>query len=199
MKLPLFPLHSVLFPGGVLPLRIFEQRYVTMVKSRLAEANSFGICLITAGDEVMRNTDVGQSAPEIARIGTFASVLEWDMPQLGILHVVVQAQQRFAVERQSVAADGLMTGEVSAIPAEPQRTIAEAFTPLVRLLEVLAPRVGAQQFPAEHRWNDASWVGYRLAELLPLPSSAKQSMLEINDSEVRLTVIKQFLEDRGVL
>src|SRR5947209_12796334 len=92
--LPLFPLHTVLFPGGILPLRIFEQRYITMVKACLAQESTFGVCLITKGDEVLRGAETAHAAPQFARIGTMARIVEWDMPQLGILHVRTEGLQR---------------------------------------------------------------------------------------------------------
>lgn len=208
--LPLFPLHTVLFPGGVLPLRIFEQRYVDMTKACLANDTTFGVVLIRSGDEVMRDKE--RAAPEFAAIGTEARILEWDMPELGILHVRAQALKRFSVSRHSVGANGLLTGDVTALPDEPSRPVAENFAPLVRLLELIATRVGPRQFPPEfyettagavprrtRLLDDASWVGYRLAEVLPLPLNIKQSMLEINDSEVRLSVLMRFLSDQGLL
>lgn len=211
--LPLFPLHTVLFPGGILPLRVFEQRYVEMTKACLANDTTFGVCLITAGEEVMR--DASRAAPSFAGIGTEAKIVDWDVydtehpdvaqpqvrasPHLGILHVRVQGLQRFSVERHSVGADGLVVGELKDIPPEPVRKMHEKFAPLARLLELVAGRLTPQQFPAERYYDDASWVGYRLAELLPLPLSVKQSMLEINDSEVRLSVLMRFLSEHGLL
>ena len=85
------------------------------------------------------------------------------------------------------------------IPAEPAQTLAESYQPLVNLLELIAARVGPQNFPAEREYGDASWVGYRLTEFLPLPLHIKQSMLEINDAEVRLQVLQKFLTQQGVL
>jgi len=196
-NLPLFPLHTVLFPGGMLPLRIFEQRYVDMAKACLASEGTFGVVLITSGDEVIR--DKAACAPSFAPIGTEARIVEWDMPQLGILHVRTEGLQRFSVERHGVATNGLVTGDVVAIADEPACAVTQRFMPLVKLLELIAARVGPQQFPPERRYDDASWVGYRLAELLPLPLSIKQSMLEINDSEVRLSVLMRFLSDQGLL
>ena len=208
--LPLFPLHTVLFPGGVLPLRIFEQRYIEMTKACLANDTAFGVVLIRSGDEVMR--DKSRGAPQFELIGTQAKILDFDVPETadagqtnvpaphpGILHVRAQGRQRFSVRQHSVGPDGLIAAEITAIDNEPSRPVAASFAPLVKLLEHIAARVGPRQFPAERQFDDASWVGYRLAELLPLPPSIKQSMLEINDSEVRLSVLMRFLSDQGVL
>jgi uncharacterized protein len=193
---PLFPLKTVLFPGGLLPIKVFEQRYIDMAKACLADDRPFGVCLITRGEEVAAQ---GAGAPEIASVGTLARITDWDMPQLGILHIATTGESRFQVRSQSVAASGLLTGAVSPIPPEPARRVGDTFAPLVSLLELIATRVGPQNFPAERNYDDASWVGYRLAELLPLPLSIKQSMLEINDADVRLQVLQKFLAQQGVL
>ena len=99
----------------------------------------------------------------------------------------------------SVRANGLIVADVAPIPAEPAVALTAAHAPLVQLLEVLAARIGPRDFPATHAFADASWVGYRLAELLPLPLSIKQSMLEVNDGNVRLEVLQRFLAQQGVL
>ena len=196
MRIPLFPLNTVLFPGGVLPLKIFEQRYVDMAKSCLAEDSAFGICLITQGEEVARP---GAPAPDFANVGTLARIASWDMPQLGILQVSTVGGTRFKVERHALQPSGLVMGDVNAIAAEPPVAMTAEQQPLVRLLELIAARVGPQHFPADPDYCDASWVGYRLAEFLPLPLSIKQSMLEVNDAGVRLTVLTKFLRDRELI
>ena len=196
LTLPLFPLSTVLFPGGLLPLKIFEQRYIDMAKASLRDGAPFGVCLITQGDEV---APVRGAPLEFAKVGTCARIVDFDMPQVGILHVVTRGEARFQVQSHAVAASGLVIGEVTAIAPEAQLPLAESYAPLARLLELVAARVGPQNFPAERDYGDASWVGYRLAELLPLPLSIKQSMLEINDADVRLKVLHQFLTQQGLI
>ncbi len=194
--LPLFPLSAVLFPGGLLPLKIFEQRYIDMAKACLRDGLPFGVCLITRGDEV---ASAGGAPPEFAKVGTQARIVDFDMPQQGILHVATRGETRFQVQSHGVEASGLINGQVTPIATEPQLTLAPGFAPLASLLELIASRVGPQNFPAEHEYDDASWVGYRLAELLPLPLHIKQSMLEINDAEVRLKVLQTFLSQQGLI
>ena len=196
MQLPLFPLNTVLFPGGVLPLKVFEQRYIDMTKACLSEDKPFGVCLIVKGDEVARP---GGASPEIASVGTTARIRNWDMPQLGILHVSTLGGTRFLVETHSADASGLLVGNVKPIAPEAKVAITPAHQPLVRLLEIIAARVGPANFPDELAYDDASWVGYRLAELLPLPLPIKQSMLEINDAAVRLGVLQRFLQQQGLV
>ena len=196
--LPLFPLKTVLFPGGMLPLKVFEQRYIEMTKECLKDERPFGVCLLKNGDEVARGGRAAK-APEFATIGTLAHITLCDVPQLGIFHLKTEGGARFRVDAHSVADDGLVVGRVSAIPPEPAAALPEDYRPLAGLLELLINRVGRENFVAEPALDDASWVGYRLAELLPLPLSIKQSMLEINDSGVRLRALAQFLKQQGLL
>lgn len=195
-SLPLFPLHTVLFPGGVLPLRVFEQRYIEMTKACVASGEPFGVCLIVKGDEVARGND--PRTPEFAPIGTLARVCDWDMPD-GMLHLRVEGGERFQVKSHETKPDGLVVGSVVPIANEPSSKLPDAFRRLAEILDVLAQRVGPTHFPATHAYDDASWVGYRLAELMPLPLAIKQSMLEINDSELRLASIAKFLQQHGLL
>jgi uncharacterized protein len=193
---PLFPLKTVLFPGGILPLKVFEQRYIDMVKACLLKGTPFGVCLITQGDEV---ATAGGSTPELATIGTLARITDWDMPQLGILHVVTLGESRFQIKHHATAPNGLVTGEVVPLAPEARMPLAPAYKPLAALLELIASRVGPNNFPAVRDYDDASWVGYRLAEVLPLPLHIKQSMLEINEPDVRLKVLQQFLAQQGLI
>lgn len=194
--IPLFPLNTVLFPGGVLPLKIFEQRYIDMAKACLAQGDPFGVCLITRGDEVAVS---GAPAPEFAPVGTLARIADWDMPQLGILHASTLGETRFHVRSHAAGRNGLVTGEVTPLAPEPRTPLAAKYRPLASFLELVASRVGPGNFPAVRDYDDASWVSYRLAEVLPLPLHIKQSMLEINEPGVRLEVLQQFLSQQGLI
>ena len=194
--LPLFPLKTVLFPGALLPLKVFEQRYIDMTKRCIQDEKPFGVCLLTRGEEVARRG--GSDAPEFALIGTLATITSWDMPQLGILQLKTEGGGRFQVQSHHTADDGLVLAQATAIMPEPKIALPEMHQPLAALLELMINRVGREHFVGE-ALDDASWVGYRLAELLPLPANIKQSMLEINDSEVRLTAIAQFLKQQDLL
>ena len=187
--LPLFPLRTVLYPGGVLPIKIFEQRYIDMVKRSLAHDEAFGVCLLPHGEEVAP----AGATQSFAMIGTLARIVRWDMPQLGILHVTVRAGERFRVTRHRVEANGLVVADVSPLAPEPAVAMGDEYAPLANLLRVIAERIGEANFPAVHAYDDGSWVGYRLAEVLPLPLHIKQTMLEVNDAGVRLKVLREFL------
>ncbi len=196
MRLPLFPLKTVLFPGGVLPLKVFEQRYIEMAKGCLKEEQPFGVCLITDGDEVAKGAP---RAPQFAPVGVLATIAAWDMPQLGILHVTATGGLRYQVQSHTMRSDGLLFAEARKLPAERAVPLPAEFAPLAELLRLLATRIGPRRFPEARAFEDASWVGYRLAELLPLPLPIKQGMLEINDSEMRLRLLKKFLQQQGLL
>jgi len=201
--LPLFPLKTVLFPGRLLPLKVFEQRYIDMTKTCLRDEQPFGVCLLTRGEEVAarvaeRDQLVAGAPVDFALIGTQARIVSWDMPQLGILHLKTEGGTRFQVQSSSVADDGLVVAQVTFLPPEPAVTLPEEFAPLAGLLELMIDRAGPENFSAQ-ALDDASWVGYRLAELLPLPLAIKQSMLEVNDSVVRLKVLAQFLKQQGLI
>jgi uncharacterized protein len=200
--LPLFPLKTVLFPGGLLPLKVFEQRYIDMTKACLKDDERFGVCLLTRGEEVALaragNPNAAAGAVDFAPIGTQARIVSWDMPQLGILHLKTEGGARFQVQSSNVGDDGLVVAQVTHLPSEPTVELPEHFVPLADFLELMINRAGPEHFSAA-ALSDASWVGYRLAELLPLPLPIKQSMLEINDSLVRLKVLAQFLKQQGLV
>jgi uncharacterized protein len=195
MTLPLFPLRTVLFPGGLLPIKVFEQRYIDMAKSCLSDDKPFGVCLLTQGEEVATDG----SRQEFAMIGTLARIVRWDMPQLGILHLTAEGGSRYQVQRHHVESNHLAVADVTTLAPEPAVAMSDDYLPLARLLELIAGKIGAANFPAEPRYDDGSWVGYRLAEVLPLPLHIKQTMLEINDAGVRLKVLREFLVQQQLI
>jgi Lon protease-like protein len=192
VTMPIFPLNTVLFPGGKLPIRVFETRYMDMVKDCLKGNQMFGICSIVSGEEV--------GAPAAyASIGTIARIETWDMPQLGILNLVTMGGARFNVLERQVSPAGLSSAEVTLLDEEDAETAPAPDPMLVELLQKLIERVGADHFAPERRFDDANWVSYRLAEILPIKLSVKQKLLEVNDSEVRLRVIAEYLKQQGLI
>ncbi len=199
MIIPLFPLQSVLFPGGRLPMRIFEQRYMDMAAACLKESASFGICLIARGEEVAR---AGHKPAEPHALGTLAHIADWDMPQLGVLNIVAQGGERFRLRRHWVEDSGLLRGEVELIVAPAALPVPGAYARLVPLLRAIVEDMaeGAPTAPAlPHRFSDADWLGMRYAEVLPIPLVARQKLLELEDSIDRLEIIYRFLEGKGLL
>src|SRR5690242_13215280 len=191
LHVPIFPLNAVLFPGGLLPLRVFETRYMDMTRDCLKRDEPFGVCLIQEGSEV--------GAPAVPEaIGCMAKILEWDMQQQGILNIKTRGGQRFRILERRVAAQGLTSADVELIPPEEGTAVPEEFAACARLLEMVVADQGKPIFAEPHAYNDASWVGYRLAEILPVPLIAKQKLLELTDSLARLSILQRFLESRGL-
>jgi Lon protease-like protein len=183
--IPLFPLNSVLFPGGRLPLRIFEQRYMEMAKTCLRDSAPFGVCLIREGREV--------GAPAIpAEVGTLARIHAWDMPQLGLLHVTALGEQRFRIVERRVQTDGLARASIQMMEEDIDAAIPERCIGCVKLLERVIEQQGGL-FEPPHRLDSASWVSSRLAEILPLPLPAKQELLELGDARARIERLNALL------
>lgn len=189
VRLPLFPLNTVLFPGGWLPLRIFEARYMDMVSRAMREGGSFGVCLIAAGSEV------GEAAvPRL--VGTEARIETWDMAQPGLLHIGVRGGRRFAVVDHEVEPDGLLNGSVRWLTDPPPQPVPQSQAELVPVLQRIAAE-HPEALPAPHHFDDAAWIGARYAEILPIPLDAKQALLELTDWGSRLEIIQRFLRERG--
>jgi uncharacterized protein len=183
--LPLFPLNTVLFPGGRLPLRIFEQRYMDMAKACLKDGSPFGVCLIVDGKEV------GEPAIP-ADVGTLARIATWDMPQLGVLQVVAVGAERFRIKEQRVEPNGLVRGNIELLDADQDAAIPEHCAKCIKILQRVIGEQ-AELFEPPHRLDSASWVGARLPELLPLPLAAKQELLELSDARARLERLNALL------
>jgi len=183
---PIFPLNAVLFPGGVLPLRIFERRYMDMTKSCLRDNEPFGVCLIRSGSEV--------GAPAVPEdVGCLARVVHWDMQQLGVLQVRVRGEQRFRILERRVLDSGLTRARVSRLPADEDGAVPEQFSACARLLQLVIREHGEQLIEAPHRFESSSWVSSRLTEILPVPLIAKQKLMELDDSLQRLEILHKFL------
>ena len=186
-RLPLFPLNTVVFPGGQLPLRIFEQRYLGMVKQAIADNTPFGICAIREG------TEAGTPAVPYT-IGTRVRITDWDMPQTGILHIETQALERFVIRSTQTEPGGLLIGSVEAVSREDAAAVPDDLELAVEILRHIIDEYGDAHFPAPHQLDNAVWVGYRLSEVLPLKLSVKQNLLEMNDSVTRLRILTEFLK-----
>ena len=183
-EIPLFPLNAVLFPGSTLGLRIFEARYLDMVRECARSGRGFGVCLIMQGHEA------GEPALPAA-VGTLASIVDFDTLPDGLLGISVTGGARFRVQKSRVRGNGLVIGEVREWPDEPIMPVPVEFSLLPAILERLAEQAGLswRNGPRE-RYEDASWVGFRLAELLPLGDAERQHLLEVTDPMDRLTALR---------
>ena len=187
IELPLFPLSAALFPGGRLQLRIFEPRYLAMVRECTREGSRFGVCLILEGREV------GAPATPSA-VGTTARITDFNTGADGLLGIVAEAGERFRVLRTRVRSDGLLRGEVQDWPAEPAQPVPVEFALLQVILERLIETMASPwRHAPRHLYEDASWLGFRLAELLPLAADEQQHLLELTDPLQRLADLRDIL------
>jgi len=190
--LPIFPLNTVLFPGGLLPLRVFETRYMDMTGDCMKRGKPFGICLIREGREV------GAAAvPE--EVGCLAHIVDWDMKELGVLQISTLGGRRIRLGERRVAGDGLIRATTTLIDDEPDEALPEQYTPCADLLRMVVADRSHAVFAEPHLFDDAAWVGYRLTEILPVPLAAKQKLLELDDNRSRLEILFRYLEKRGLL
>ena len=184
----IFPLHTVLFPGGVLPLKVFEQRYIELTKTCLRDNAPFGVCLIREGREV--------GAPAVPEaVGCLATITQWDMPQLGLFHLVTRGGERFRIATTHVAPNGLMSADVEMFAAEAPAPMDHS---CCEVLNLIIERVGPENFPAPIRLEDAAWVAYRLAEILPIDMPVKQQLLELQDGTQRFARLRSILAEQGL-
>jgi uncharacterized protein len=183
-ELPLFPLQTVLFPGGRLALRVFEKRYLDMVTACMKADRDFGVCLIKRGSEV-------GSAAEPQDVGTFARVVQCDIEQAGIFNVVVRGTGRFRLRATRVQKDQLLLAEIDPLPVDGALALPARHDRLREALRHVLEQAGDASYFAPPQWDDAAWVSGRLAELLPLPLGLKQALLELDDLAMRLDVLAE--------
>lgn len=189
---PIFPLQTVLFPGAVLPLRIFEVRYIDMAKACLKQSRPFGVCLIREGEEV------GATAVPEA-VGCLARIADCDVETLGILKVRAQGLERFRIVSLDVDRQGLIVGDIEELASEPAVPDAAGLAECAGFLAKAIAGIGQQRFAEPFVFEDASWVGFRLAEILPLRNAVKQNLLELTDATLRLAVLHRFLRQQKLI
>ena len=189
-EVPLFPLNTVLFPGGLLPLRIFEQRYMEMAKACLRDGSHFGVCLIRDGAEVG-----GPATPE--DVGCLARIAQWDMQQLGLLQIVALGAQRFQILSRRVQGDGLAVAEIALLAGDSDSPVPAHLVACRQLLERIAAEHGERIFAKPFLFDSSAWVSARLAEILPLPAAAKQRLMELDDGMQRLEILHGFLTQQA--
>jgi Lon protease-like protein len=179
-SLGLFPLHAVLLPGGVLGLRVFEPRYLDLVRDCGRDGSGFGVCMIIDGEEA------GVAALPAA-FGTEARIEDFGSDDRGLLTLRVRGHRRFHVRRTRVRDSGLVVGEVAWCDPDPDDELRAEHAVLGTLLQRLFEQVGGEHAAAGPRQlDDAAWVGWRLAELLPLDNLQRQALLQQDDPHARL-------------
>lgn len=189
VELPLFPLSSVLFPGGNLALRIFEPRYLDLVRRCGRTGEGFGICLLKEGGEV-------GVARATATIGTEAAIIDFAMTDEGLLAITVHGGRRFEILRTRVQPDGLVVGTVRWLREAPPSLLRSEHHLLSLLLARVMDKAGIDHEGAgKGDLADAAWVGWRLAEWLPLTAADRQRLLELDDADARLQSLVERLPD----
>jgi len=199
-NLPLFPLRSVLFPGGLLALKVFEARYLDLVSDCLRRQQPFGVVCLLQGGEVRAGKT---AAVRFESAGVLARLDEVDSEQPGVLRARCTGTRRFRLAGAAAQqADGLWVGGASLLPDDPPLAPSVEMLPTVQALSNAITTLkaqGAEPFNLPHRLDDAGWVANRWCEILPISLGAKQKLMELDDPQVRLQLVHEYLLGKGVV
>ncbi|QGZ60504.1 LON peptidase substrate-binding domain-containing protein [Paraburkholderia acidisoli] len=201
--LPLFPLHTVLFPGGLLPLKIFEARYLDMASACLRERTPFGVCLLKSGAEVALPDE--PSVPEA--IGCLATIEACDVETVGMLHIRAHGTKRFRLLSHRAENNGLLVGMAEVLPediplegGERQARFGACSEVLERIIATISERdPTGLPFAEPYRFDDPTWVSNRLAEVLPIALRARQKLMELDDAGERIDVVHHYMQQHQLL
>ena len=195
--LPLFPLQTVLFPGGLLGLKVFEARYLDLIGRCLREQSPFGVVALRRGAEVRSEQPIDLEAR-----GVVAVVMDADSLQPGILQVRCRGTRRFELLSTEQRDDGLWVGDTRLVDDDeviaPDPALHGSVRGLANAIATLRAQ-SAMPFLEPFRFDDAGWVANRWCEILPIPVAAKQKLMELEDPQVRLRVVDEFLRSKGVV
>ena len=197
-ELPLFPLQAVLFPGGLLGLKVFEARYLDLMSDCLRSGRQFGVVALKRGTEAR----VSEETVDLETIGTCAQILDVDSAQPGILQLRCRGTQRFELSLPRQQSDGLWLARTRSVPDDvnvaPPEKMADTVRGLVNAIASLKGQ-GAEPFLEPHEFDSAGWVANRWCEILPISLAAKQKLMELPDALVRLQLVDDFLRSKGVV
>ena len=200
--LPLFPLHTVLFPDGRLPLRVFEARYVDMVRHCMRDRTPFGVCLIASGNEVAQPGQPTEPEP----VGCLADIVDCNMEQLGVLLIEAHGRQRFQILSHATRDDGLIVARVELLPPDVIECKLELLGECLSALRRIVGAIQAEQadkshlpFAEPYLWDDPSWVANRLCELLPVPLKAKQMLMALPDAGMRIEIVHRYMRQHHIV
>ncbi len=209
-SLPLFPLGTVLFPGGYLPLQIFEVRYLDMVSKCFKAGAPFGIVTLTQGSEVRQapgpEASNDSTFPEIFHhIGTLTRITSLSRPQPGLMLIQCTGLQRFDVTQHELLKHGLWVATVNIIPDDQGVAVPDDLRPVAKTLErvintLLAQGTTSEQMPIQppYRFHDCAWVANRWCELLPMALEVKNRLMTLDNPLVRLELVSDLLERNGI-
>jgi Lon protease-like protein len=197
--LPLFPLQTVLFPGALLGLKVFEARYLDLVSECLRSSRPFGVICLRQGAEA----GPSRAPVQLEAVGVLAHIEDVDAEQPGILHLRCVGGRRFRLTAAAAQRDnGLWQASVRALEDDPVRTPGPAVMPTVSALAEAIKKLQSQNkvpFAPPYRLDDAGWVANRWCELLPVSLAAKQKLMELDDPVIRLSLVDGFLRDKKVI
>ena len=186
--MPLFPLTTALFPGGPLPLRVFEPRYLDMVSRCMREQVPFGVLLLSGATEAGGHTVV-----RTENIGTLATIIDWYQGADGLLGITAFGGERFRLLGMQRQADGLNLGDIEVLANDPEVALPARYALMAELLRAIIDDLGKLYEGVSKHYDDAGWVGFRYAEILPLSNSQKQRCLEMTDPIARLDYLQPLL------
>ncbi len=200
-NLPLFPLGSVLFPGSVLPLRIFEVRYLDLIRRCIETGAPFGVVSLTQGREVAKP----EQTEAFAQVGTLAVITQHEEPQPGLRVIRCLGQQRFRTSRIERLKHGLWIADVSYLAEDSVVSLPQELHACRSLLESVLQRMPASAQsdfiavkPSEAQLSDCSWLANRWCQLLPIPVEMKQRLLELDSPLIRLELVSDLLDKLGL-
>ena len=181
MKHALFPLNTVLFPGSILPLQIFEQRYLNLVKDCMKQQSGFVVVLISEGEEV-------GTTPQVYSTGCYVEIVDWESLDNGLLGITIQAKYRARLSSSSVRDDGLLLAEVTPLHStlDDNAILPDTFKPLSDTLKQLLQHPFADRYRGKVDFDNSADICYRLGELLPISNKEKQLLLETETTEQML-------------
>ncbi|MBC7956459.1 MAG: LON peptidase substrate-binding domain-containing protein [Cytophagales bacterium] len=198
LSIPLFPLQAVLFPGGLLSLKVFEARYLDLISACMRENKPFGVVSLRQGTEVRKPGE----AVAMEDIGTLAELIDVDSAQHGILQVRCRGTQRFEVQTRKQQADGLWQAQARLLAGDdaslPTDKLVETVRGLANAIATLKQQ-GSEPFLKPFKFDHAGWVSNRWCEILPISIAAKQKLMELPDPQVRLQLVDEFLRTKGVV
>ncbi len=213
-SLPLFPLGSVLYPGGLLPLRIFEVRYLDMIGKCHKNGAPFGVVSLTAGSEVRKAqsdkptgqpTGDGFAVEEFCATGTLATITEFSAPQPGLMVIRCVGAQRFRISNREKLKHGLWIADVERVDNDMDVTVPDDLKACANALGKLIKSLQQRSIPEDqmpltppYQLDDCGWVANRWCELLPLPLELKQRLMELDNPLVRLELVSDILERTGI-
>jgi uncharacterized protein len=201
--LPLFPLNTVLFPGGILPLRVFEARYIDMVRECMKREAPFGVVLIKSGKEV-------GTAAEPENVGCLASIVQWDMVNPGVLLLRTRGGKRFRILQTRELTDHRLEARIEIMVANVLAPVSDIHVRCATALKTVIDDINtkaqvtqgdafASPFVQPIQLDDADWVANRWCEILPIPLKARQKLLELDDAQARLKIVYQYLQQHRIV